>query len=349
VLLAVFTPPAFLARGSLAECDLFASPVGSDVVGDGSVGRPFASVGRLDAALAPGQTGCLRAGTYGDTGTWQKIDSDGTPAARIVISSYPGERATIVGWVDIEASATTVENVAIDGSNTFYDTQRSGTSCPYPVSQPLVIGGSDDILQYVDYYQSVASLRGNGIGVGFWGTTNNTIIRYDKIHDVGQCMAFDHLIYLSHGNNAQIYGNWMYNDPHGDGVQLYPDPTNARVFDNVIDNVGEGLVIGNAPGEQATGNQIYDNAITNTTGLTADNLTGDAIHDIWAGTPGTGNTFHNNLLYNNPGGLGQLTNVQSYANQTANPAYTNPTTHNYQPQPNSPAATLNLWNGQTPS
>ena len=71
------------------------------------------------------------------------------------------------------------------------------------------MAGTVDVLQYVDYYQSIPSLRGNAIGIGFWGDADNTIIRYSKIHDVGQCKAYDHLIYLSHGNNVQIYGNWM--------------------------------------------------------------------------------------------------------------------------------------------
>ena len=69
---------------------------------------------------------------------------------------------------------------------------------------------------------------------------------------------------------------------------------------------------------------------------------------IWDGTPGTGNTFHDNILYNNPGGLGRLTAVQAYNNITTNPQYANPTTHNYQTPPTSPTAPLNLWNGRFP-
>ncbi|MGZ4167351.1 MAG: hypothetical protein ACXVFO_11960, partial [Solirubrobacteraceae bacterium] len=36
-------------------CALFASPSGSDASGDGSLARPFATPGRLDRALSPGQ------------------------------------------------------------------------------------------------------------------------------------------------------------------------------------------------------------------------------------------------------------------------------------------------------
>jgi hypothetical protein len=312
------------------QCDLFASPSGSDSAGDGSLGSPFASLNRLDAVLRPGQTGCLRAGSYGGTSTWHQLDTDGTARGQITIASYPGESATVRGYVDIEGSYTTLSHLSIDGSNTFYKQVRDGTNCPAPVSQPLMIAGQNDVLEYDNYYQGVARLRGNGIGIGFWGNADNAIIRYSKIHDVGQCEAYDHLIYLSHGNNVQIYDNWIYDDAHGRGVQLYPAPTNARVYDNVIDHVGEGFVIGNEPGYTVSGNQIFENTITNCMGLPSENIMGQGIHDIYGGRPGTGNTFHDNVLFKDPGGLGDLSAVRAYANATRDPGFINQARHDYE-------------------
>jgi hypothetical protein len=312
------------------HCDLFASPSGSDSSGDGTNDSPFASLTELDAALKPGQTGCLRAGSYGSIRTWHKIDTDGTARGQITITGYPGENATVRGYVDMEGSYTTISHLKIDGSNTFYREHPAGVNCPTPTSQPLVIAGHDDVLEYDDYYQSVPSLRGTGIGVGFWGDADNTIIRYSKIHDVGQCQAYDHLIYLSHGNNVRIYDNWLYNDAHGRGVQLYPAPTNAKIYDNVIDHAGEGFVIGNEPGDTISGNQIYDNIIANSTGLPTENIAGQAIHDLYGGHRGTGNTFHDNVLFNEPGGLGNLTGVRAYGNTTRNPGFINAARHDYE-------------------
>jgi hypothetical protein len=316
VVLAVCAVPTALSspEPSSSNCDLIASPSGSDSSGDGSLGSPFASVGKLDRALRPGQTGCLRAGSYGSTGSLIKLDNNGSPARQITITSFPGQTAVVQGWVDIEGSYTTLSHLSIDGSNTFYTQVRSGTNCPAPVSQPLVIAGQNDVLEFIDYFQSVPSLRGNGIGIGFWGDADNTIIRFSKIHDVGQCEAYDHLIYLSHGNNVQIYDNWLYDDAHGRGVQLYPAPTNARVYDNVIDHAGEGFVIGNEPGDTVAGNQIYGNVVANSTGLPSESIPGEAIHDAYGGTPGTGNSFHDNILYGNPGGIGRLAAVDHYGN-----------------------------------
>jgi len=327
------------------HCSLYASPSGSDSSGDGSLELPFASVGKLDRALAPGQTGCLRAGSYGSTSSLIELNNDGAPGSQITITSFPGETAVVQGWVDIEGSYTTLSHLSIDGSNTFYKQVREGTSCPAPVSQPLVIAGHNDVLEFIDYYQSVPSLRGNGIGIGFWGDTDNTIIRYSKIHDVVQCEAYDHLIYLSHGNNVQIYDNWLYDDAHGRGVQLYPAPTNARVFDNVIDHAGEGFVVGNEAGDTVSGNQIYNNIITNSTGLPTEGIPGQAIHDLYGGSPGTGNTFHDNIQYGNPGGLGRLTAVSAYNNSSSNPMLVSATQQDFEPQPGSPAAGWGLWNG----
>ncbi|MGZ4214435.1 MAG: right-handed parallel beta-helix repeat-containing protein [Solirubrobacteraceae bacterium] len=330
---------------SLVHCDLVASPSGSDTSGDGSLNAPFASVGKLDGALQPGQTGCLRAGSYGSTSSLIELDHDGSQRSQITITSFPGETAVVQGWVDVEGSYTTLSHLSIDGSNTFYKQVREGTNCRAPVSQPLVIAGRDDVIEFVDYYQSVPSLRGNGIGIGFWGDADNTVIRFSKIHDVGQCEAYDHLIYLSHGNNVQIYDNWLYNDAHGRGVQLYPAPTNARVFDNVIDHAGEGFAIGNEPGDTVSGNEIYNNIVTNSTGLPSQSIPGEAIHDYYGGEPGTDNSFHDNVLYGNPGGTGDLTAVDHYGNTTADPRLNDPVEHDYEPLPGSPAVGWGMWSG----
>src|ERR1700760_583595 len=311
------------------RCQRFASPQGSDSTGRGTRAHPFRSIMRLDRALRPGQTGCLRAGTYGSIHTLILLRKSGRHGHRITIRSFPGETALVRGWVDIEGSYTTLARLKIDGSNTFYRQVRQDTHCPAPVSQALMIAGRNDILQYDDYFQSIPSLRGNGIGIGFWGHADNTIIRYSKIHDVGQCEAYDHLIYLSHGNNVRIYDNWLWNDPHGRGVQLYPAPTNARVYNNVIDRGGEGFVVGNEPGDTVSGNQIYNNIVTDSTGLPTEGIRGEAIHDLYAGRPGTGNTFHNNDSFANPGGMGRLTAVRAWGNTHTRPPFIDAVQHDY--------------------
>jgi hypothetical protein len=241
--------------------------------------------------------------------TWHQIASDGTSDGQITIRAAPGQVATVVGWVDITASYTTVEDLRINGSNTLYPEYPAGVSCREHVSQPLTIAGPDDVLQYDNYFQSVAALRGNAIGVGFWGSdADNTIIRHDKIHDVGGCDFYDHLIYLAGGNRAQIYDNWMWDDPHGWGVKLDPGPTGARIWGNVIDRAGSGFNFGNSSGSSPTSdNQVWDNIVMNSVGV--DN---PDIHWHYPGvlvtSPGmlassTGNEVFDNDSYHNRGGI----------------------------------------------
>ncbi len=319
--------------GAAVTCDRIASPAGSDVAGDGSAANPFHSVSRLDLSLSAGQTGCLRAGTYGDTGTAHLIAQNGAAGAQITITAYPGDQVKLVGLVDVKASYTTLSHLSIDGSNTLYTAQGPA------VSESLHLDGHDDILEHSEYYQSQAALRGNGIGIGFGGNADRTIVRYNRLHDVGQRKAFDHLIYLSHGDGVQIYGNWMWNDPHGFGIQAYPAPTNAHIFSNVIDNAGSGLIIGGA-----SGTQVDHNVISNSTGLSDAGLSqGVAVHPYY---PGPGDSVHDNVSFNNPGGLSDNADGISLANNaTGDPQYVNAGARDYRVAADSAVSTWGLWDG----
>jgi Right handed beta helix region len=247
--------------------------------------------------------------------------------------------------VDIEASYTTFTRLRIDGSNTLYPSHPDGVDCPGHVSQGLVIAGPGDVLDHIDYFQSIPRLRGNGIGIGWWGHPDHAIVRYSLIHDIGQCMAYDHLIYLAGGNNVQIYDNWIWNDLHGRGVQLYPGPSNARVYGNVIDHVGEGLVIGNDPGYTVSGNQIFHNIVSDCVGLPWEAIPGQAIHALYGGAAGTDNSFHDNLLFRDPGGVGPPSGLIAYGNFTANPRFVNASAHNFATRSHSGLVRWLRWAG----
>jgi hypothetical protein len=327
-------------QGPQAGCDRFASPRGSDTHGRGTLRSPFASLSRLDRSLTPGQTGCLRAGTYGNVNTEHRILNSGASSYPITIRAYPGERAKVVGWVDVKGSYTTLSHLQIDGSNTFYTMQRPGTSCGYPVSQGLAIAGHDDVLEYDDYYQSVPSLRGNGIGVGWWGDADNTVIRHDKIHDVGGCDFYDHLIYLARGNNAQIYDNWLWNDTHGWGIKLDPGPTDARIWGNVIDGAGSGFNFGNSSHSSPTaGNLVYRNIVMNSVGVSNPDLPWSH-PGVLVTSPGllsssVGNRVYGNDSYGNPGGIQSVASSVTPAqllvtdNSVAQPHFVDAAGHDY--------------------
>jgi hypothetical protein len=298
------------------RCDRYASPSGSDSA-QGTIKHPVRALGSLDRRLSPGQTGCLEAGHYGGIGSRYILDRSGHPGARIKLMAAPSQKVTVTGLIMLNGAYITLSGLNIDGSNTAYDQERPGTSCPYPVSNGLEINGAHDIFEHNDYYQSIPQLRGNGIGVGWNGEANYTIIRYNSIHDVGQCLAYDHLIYLSHGRHVQIYGNRLSNDKHGWGVQLYPDATDAHVYDNLISHAGSGFVIGGGP--QVANDTINHNVVIDSTGLPAAGISRGVGISSCCGV-GPGNRFVDNDVYHNPGGISaQHTSVTLRGNTAAKP------------------------------
>jgi hypothetical protein len=338
------------SHASVITCNLYASTTGSDSNG-GSSRAPLASLTKLESSLSAGQTGCLQAGIYGSISTYMQLTKSGNSAAPITIRNAPGQTVTLKGWIEVDGAYITLSHLSIDGSNTFYN---GGGACNHtmsnPSSQGLEISGAGDVLEYDDIYQSVASLRGNLIGVGWWGQPDAAVLRYNKLHDAGSCLAYDHLIYLSHGNNVQIYGNWLWNDANGWGIQIYPDPSDAHVYSNVIDATGSGVVIGNESGNTVSNNQIDHNVIMDLVGLPSAGLSqGVAISDSWGGTLGIGNSFTNNDSYNNSGGISHVSNVTVSNNIITNPLFVDAVTHDYTLQSGSPVASYGLWDGTDPT
>jgi hypothetical protein len=334
-------------------CNLVASPSGSDSTGDGSVANPFQTLVKLDAALAPGQTGCLRGGVYGSINTLHRLSTNGTSTGRITIAPYPGENPTVVGWVDIEASYTTIYGLKIDGSNTFYD-ENTNPACPGPSSQGLDIAGANDVFEHNDYYQSVASLHGNGLGVGFWGDADNTVIRYNRIHEVGSCTQHDHLIYLASGNNVQIYDNWLYDDHNGFAVTAYPHPTNARIFSNVMYDTGMGLNFGDNGTSTVSGNEAWNNVVTNSVNVLGDE--GEMLQAVLVmcsdlDGSSTGNKIFDNDSFDNPQGVSAINSHLSSAQisltntSSVNPEFADASAGDFAVPATSPVASWGLWNG----
>ncbi len=239
----------------------------------------------------------------------------------------------------------TLSGLQIDGSNDFYRQERPGTRCPYPVSNGLEIDGHNDIFEGNNFYQSVASLRGNGLGIGWNGQADNTIIRNNRIHDLGQCKAYDQMIYLAHGNGVRIYDNWLWNDPHGWAVQVYPAASNAHIYHNVIDRAGSGFVVGGS--RNVSNNTIDHNVVLNSTGLPDAGTTGTGITECCG--LGTGNSFKDNDVFNNPGGIGRGAGLTFSGNTTSNPHLVNPQAHDYSGVPGSTTARWRLWNGGRPA
>ncbi len=336
---------------------------------DGSDGAQLV----VDSAnrLSPGSTLCLRAGTYAapvqPSNQRYEITASGTPTAMVTVTAFPGDHVKLVGWFVISGAYVRLSHMEIDGDNAAYP-PGADSQCPgLPArSESLQIDGRGDVFEDNDYYQSVPSRRANGIAVGWYGQPDGAIVRQNRLHDVGQCGAHDHGIYLEAGTGVQIYRNWIWDVPHGWGIQVWPSPQSSEIYANVIDDAGSGFTIGSdATPPIATGNVVTHNVVSNSTGLPNTSIEpGVGMSTCWYrsandssscdGQPGGGNLFATNLAFNNPlcasgpcaltTGITARGNLKTNSSPYADPNYA--ADHNYTIATNSPAAAWGIWNGQ---
>ena len=300
------------------SCDRFAAPSGSDWA-RGGPRAPFRTVQRLVNSLRPGQTGCLRAGTYREP---VRVARGGGRGARVTLAAYPGESATIVGRFEIVKGAdyVTVTGLRLDGAN------------PARLPSPMV--DADHVTFSYDDVTNDHTGICFGIGNATWGWATDTLITHDRVHDCGQMPAtnYQHGFYIGAATDTTIEWSLIYANA-ARGIQLYPDAQHTTIDHNIIDGNGEGILISGEGGLASSYTNVFDNILSDAT----------VRHDIesyWpAGNPvGVGNTVHNNCLWRGregvvgtaAGGFRMSNNVRM------NPMFVNAAVHDYRLMPASP-------------
>ena len=212
-------------------CDQVASP------------GPGAAQDLVDS-LAPGQTGCLRAGLYEGN---VKVSRSG-----VTLTRYAGDKATVKGrfWIAEGADNVTVEGLYLDGTN------------PNILPSPTINGDGATFRRndVTNYNHSICF----ALGHPDWGRANDTTIEFNRIHNCGRLPAtnHDHGIYVTTATNTLIRGNWIY-DNADRGIQLYPDAQNTTITGNVIDGNGQGIIFSGEFGIASNGNVVEGNVIAN--------------------------------------------------------------------------------------
>ena len=208
-------------------CDKVASPLGSDAYA-GTVAEPYATAGKLANSLSPGQTGCLRAGVFQGA---VRVSKGGGTGAPTTITSYPGERATVVGRFTVvdAANHVTVTGLDLDGRNE--DLLPSPT-----INGDHVTFAANDV---TNHHTTICFLLGSDA----YGRARDTVIERNRIHNCGQLPATNHHhgIYVEASDRARITDNWIY-DNADRGVQLFPDAQETYIARNVIDGNGQGII-----------------------------------------------------------------------------------------------------------
>ncbi|MDX6452930.1 MAG: hypothetical protein QOH16_2979 [Gaiellaceae bacterium] len=244
------------------------------------VASPGDSVTAFVSSLTAGQTGCLHGGVY--TGA-VSIRAGGRPGVPVTLTSFPGERARIVGRVVVFDTANDLvfQNLDFDGNG-------GGNTLPSPtVDGDRVVFAANDV---TNDHTAICFDLGSVDG---YGTAVDVRITGNRIHDCGKLPAqnHDHGIYVEKTRNAQIVGNTIVRNADR-GVQLYPDAQNTLIEHNTIVGNGSGIIISGDLGFATSGTTIRGNVIANSV-LRYD------VESWWSsGNPvGTGNLVSGNCLW----------------------------------------------------
>jgi hypothetical protein len=281
--LALTASPAVAASTS---CTKVAAPNGSDSAA-GTEAAPYRTVQRLVSSLGAGQTGCLRAGTYGGSALYMRKPDT-------ALQSYPGERATLTAFLEItpEAPRSRVSGLKIDTSGNSNSVGTKLQADDAVLSDNEITKGNEGIC----------------VLAGTYNPAQRVIIERNYIHDCGSAVQpdgshnkFDHLIYLSGTRNAVVRWNILSANAGGWGVHMYPG---ALIEHNIIDgNQGGVIFAGSGEGSPSDNNVVRNNAITGSGPRWN-------VESSWSdGPPGTGNVATANCLYST--GQGQPSGVSS--------------------------------------
>jgi parallel beta helix pectate lyase-like protein len=318
-LLVACTDSGGAPKPSLRGCDRVVQPG----AGAARHHRHLGAVQRLVSSLRPGQTGCLRGGTYVEDVTVRR--------SFIGLRSYPGERARIVGRLYFKRSAhdDVVQGLVLDG--------RNRRRLPSPT-----VNGDRIRFSRVDvsnHHTGICFV----IGSGRYGRARGTVIEHSRIHDCGREPShnIDHGIYVAAAQDTRIVDNLIYRNADR-GIQLYPDAQHTLVARNVIDGNGEGVIFSGDHGHASSNNLVEHNVITNA------QIRADVESWYPPGNPrGVGNVVRENCLFGGRATIfTRFGGFRATLNAIADPQYANPAAGNFHIPAGNPCA--RVLKGQPP-
>lgn len=255
-----------------SSCTRVAAPSGSDDA-RGTEADPYRSLEELVESLEAGETGCLRAGTYGG-------DSVYFEAPEAELRSYPGEVATITAFMEVtpEAAGAHIHHLRFDAADHDND---------------VGIKLQADRTRFAD---NELTKGGNGICLlaGTYNDATGIVIERNRIYDCGPASSkYMHQIYLQNTRGAIVRWNLLTGNAGGWGVHLYSNADDSLIAHNVIDGNHGGVIFAGTDGDTSDRNVVRNNAITYSQQRW--NIEGS-----WSDEPpGTGNRALRNCVYSN--------------------------------------------------
>jgi hypothetical protein len=304
-------------------CDRVASPLGSDSA-VGTEAAPFRSAQKLVDSLSAGQTGCLRGGSYSSSAdNVLRPTHGGSASAPLTVRSYPGERAKLVGIVEIVPGidGITLSGLDIEGTGT------GGANSIKIYSRDVVIEDND----ITNAWRGRSCVMLGNVTGG--GQAVRTIIRRNTFHQCGNPANgnHDHSIYAANITDGEITDNVFY-DSAAYTIQFYPNAQNTRFAHNVVDggspSIRGGVIFAGDNSYASSNNTVEYNVIAYAATY---NIT-----STWSGPKGSGNTAHDNCVWGGTNSnISTPDGFTAWDNTTTNPNFTDRTNHNYTLTPDS--------------
>jgi hypothetical protein len=283
--------------------DYYVSPAGSDT-NNGSLSRPWKTIGHALVMTGPGDTVNLRAGTYtekiemrGDQGNQFGHAMGGSASGWWTLQSYPGETATLDGgsYAAYSVQYSRFQNLNfVNGARIYVGT--------VDWSNPR--GPRSHNIEILNNTFSGTQVRYGFIEVIF----DNSVVEGNRITITGGGSTTDHGIYLHHGERNILRGNVIsgasgYDIHVYDERKGYSDPqtfiTNVIVENNVLtgSRLRSGLIISQGGDTVVNGVVVRNNLLSGNSqwGIDLTNYGSNAMNGIVV--------EHNTISKNGSGGV----------------------------------------------
>ncbi len=311
----------------------YVSPTGSDTAA-GTKAAPFKTLARAArAAIKPSTTVFVAPGTYAGG---IKTTGNGTASGRIYWVSTTKWGAKIVppasstnktAW-DNRGHYVSIIGFDVDGS-------KIGSGTKWTLG--IYTGGSYNVIQANHVHHMATTIPcnsagGSAIGVDsyFKGVKGDVI--GNVVHDIGPA-GCTYVQGIYHSTSGTIMNNVVYRVGSA-AIHLWHDATDIKIINNTVTSSVFGIIVGG-------GDYYFTSAGANNVHV-HNNIVFDNQYGISEqGKTGTGNTYKNNLVFQNPKYNFQLRNGLTHTNTiSSNPLFVSysrtAATPNFKPSTSSP-------------